>query len=114
MSIKNLSDDDQKIILQCMKCVYGGSYIDDLEFHTRLGINRIELKQLIDEWPEIDDSHNGSSAQLAVNNCLNEVCNGIRFNNEDWSIWFKANREEIYDVYKCWAESVGLKRTGIM
>jgi hypothetical protein len=113
MSIKNLSNDDQKIILQCMKCIYDGPYICDEEFHTRLGIGRSELKKIIEYWPDVDDFGSGSSAQLAINNCLNEVCHGISFSNDDWSNWFNATRSEIRNIYKRWAKSVGLSRTGI-
>ncbi|MCI0616023.1 hypothetical protein L0244_23820 [bacterium] len=107
MSIKNLSNEDQTIILECMKCILEGPYISDVELPTRLGINRSELKKITECWPDIDDFRSDSSAYLAVNNCLNEVCHGISFSNDDWSVWFKTTRSEVRNIYNRWAKSVG-------
>ena len=72
-----------------------------------------ELDEIIAEYPNIDDSDDNSNATLAINNCLNEVCHGIRFSDEDWKQWFDVNKSEVEEVYWKWAKLRGWSQTGI-
>ena len=90
MSLAKLSDSDRQIILQCLNAILNGRFLEG-EFQTRLGIEPDELEQIIAAYPNIDDSDHDSKEALAINNCLNEVCNVISFSNREWSQWLKVN-----------------------
>ena len=113
MSLAKLSDSDRQIILQCLNAILKGNFLEG-EFHTRLGIEREELEHVVAAYSQIDDSDDNSNAALAINNCLNEVCHGIRFSNREWSRWFSVNRSEVDEVYRRWAILRGRSRTSIM
>jgi hypothetical protein len=107
MSIEGLSHEDQESILQCMRAIADGPYIEDWEIHTRLGITRESLRQIISLWPNIDDGFDHSDGFLAINNCMNEVCNGIHIPSEEWDSWFTRSKTQIMESYHKW-----LKRSG--
>jgi hypothetical protein len=113
VSLAKLSDGDRQIILQCLNAILKGRFLEG-EFHTRLGMERAELEQVVAAYPHIDDSDDNSNAALAINNCLNEVSHGINFSNREWSQWFTVNRSEVDEVYRRWAILRGWSRTGII
>jgi hypothetical protein len=53
MAIEQLTEDEQAVVLGCLKAAT--AYIDDLEKHTRLGIEPEVLKRIIERWPAVDD-----------------------------------------------------------
>ena len=113
MALWALSQTDQQIILECLKAILEGPFIDSVEFQTRIGINRDDLSQVIQAWPNIDDSNEDSTEVLALNNCMNEVCNGLDISDRDWSHWFRVGRKEVCEVYSRWASLNGYPRTGL-
>ncbi len=96
-----------------MRVIADGQYIDDSEFQTRLGIDRLALRRVIEKWPHLDDSQSDSDQFVAINNCLNEVCHGIAISPEDWGKWFRETRDEVVETYRDWARLHGLSHTGI-
>lgn len=96
-----------------MKAMLEGNFLEH-EFHTRLGVNEDDLKKIISDFPDIDDSKDDYNGTIAINNCLNEVCYGIDFSENDWSRWFTVSRNEIVETYKKWASLRGKTKTGIM
>ena len=102
MALKDLSAPEQQIVLQCMRAIAEGNEIDDPEFHSRLGITREILGRIIASWPEIDDQIVDSDEFLAVNNCLNEVCHGIRLTSDEWARQFTVPRESVKQAYSHW------------
>jgi hypothetical protein len=112
VSLAKLSDSDRQIILQSMNGILNGRFLEG-EFHARLGIEPEELRQIVEAYPNIDDTDDNSNAALAINNCLNEVCHGIRFSNREWSQWFTVSKSEVEEVYRKWAVLCGWSHTGI-
>ena len=112
MSLAKLSDRDRQIILQCLNAILNGRFLEG-EFQTRLGIESEELEQIIAAYPNIDDSDDDSKEALAINNCLNEVSNGIGFSDLEWSKWFNVKKSEVEEVFGKWAVLRGWSGTGI-
>ena len=112
MSLAKLSDNERKIIFECLNAISKGNFLEH-EHHARLGIDLEELKQIVAAYPNIDDSDDNSNEVLAINNCLNEVCHGISFSDREWSEWFTFNKSEAYDIYRKWAILRGWSNTGI-
>lgn len=113
MSPKSLSDEDKVAILQCMKAIAESQLIEDWELQTRLGLNREDLRAVISRWPNIDDSVTNSDAFLAINNCMNEICNGVYVPPEEWNKWFTMTKSEILKSYHKWARQRGNNSTGL-
>jgi len=113
MPLKEMSKEDQEIVLQCMRAIAEGDDIDDWEFHARLGIERPTLKRIILRWPDLDDRKQDSDEFLAINNCMNEICHGIRLTAEKWSNWFTRPRDAVEQVYRNWLRLGGQTRGGI-
>jgi hypothetical protein len=107
MAFESLTSKEQEIVLRCLKATTG--YIDDCEKHSRLGLEPDELQGVIERWPHIDDSTDGSNGFLAINNCLNEVCHGFRIHPDDWNNWFDVTESEIKVVYEKWLRLRGLR-----
>jgi len=113
MAFAELSPSEQQIVLQCMKAIADGSEIEDWEFQTRLGIVRPSLRRIISLWPAIDDSSETSDEFLAINNCLNEVCHGVKIPASEWQKWFAQPIDEIIKTYYKWLRLQGLASGGI-
>jgi hypothetical protein len=113
MAFKELSSSEKEMELQCMKAIAEGSEIEDWEFHTRLGIVRSTLRKIINSWPEIDDSSNHSDECLAINNCMNEICNGIHIPSTEWRKHFTQSRDEIRHTYHKWLRLGGHSSAGM-
>ncbi len=111
MAVELLSDDEREIVRQCMVAIADGPFLDGPEFHTRLGISSGELKEVLSRWPAADDAN--LVTQLAINNCLNEVCHGLNISEEDWGRWFNVAKREVKRIFLKWIELKGFKSGGI-
>ena len=113
MAFEDLSAREKATVLQCMKAIADGPQIEEWEFHTRLGLDRTNLRRIISLWPDIDDSSQDSDDFLAINNCLNEVCHGINISAADWSNWFTQPKDEVKQTYHRWLKLRGLPAGGL-
>lgn len=85
----------------------------DFDFETRLGLTPEAMRELLGNWPSIDDSNDDSVASLAVNNALNDLLHGIGISNADAQRLTGVDREEMYRIYRKWSESRGWTSTGV-
>jgi hypothetical protein len=106
MAIESLSAKEQHIVLQCMKAT--AAHVEDSEKHSRLGVEADALQKEIARWPSIDDRVESSAGFLAINNSMNEVCNGFKLSSTEWSTWFDTTRDEVDLIYRKW---LALKQT---
>jgi hypothetical protein len=113
MAFADLSPSEQQIVFQCMKAIADSPEIKDWEFHTRLGIVRPTLRRIISMWPAINDGSDSSEEFLAINNCLNEVCHGIKIPDAEWLRWFAHPRDEVIKTYHRWLTLRGCSASGI-
>ncbi len=98
----------------CLRAVTYGPFIEDSEFEARLGVPRSELLRIIGDWPEQGKLTRGSRTMAAVLGCLNEVCHGIRFSEQEWRFWLPESLAEVRSVYQKWdAFARGAQANGI-
>ena len=112
MSLKQLSPEDQVVIRCCLAFTLQCRELEG-EYQTRLGVTEDEVQALLKDWPNVDDALDGSTACLAINGALNEVCNGVRIPEEEWPRWFDVPSAIVLDIFKRWRLSRGWKPTGI-
>ena len=113
MALRELTQKEQDLVLQSLRMIEHCHEIQDREFHTRLGITRPALRRVISQWPEIDNGMQGSDEFLAINNCMNEVCNGIRLTPQEWAVWFTESRDVVRQAYENWLRLRGHTTGGI-
>ena len=100
--MEKLTSEEMTIISSCLRAVAEGPFIRDSAIHSRLGVYRETLYNIVEQLPEIDDSILDLDMYLAINNSMNEVCNGIRFSHADWEAWFHVDRDVVRKVFKKW------------
>lgn len=108
MSHKELAEWEQDLIVQCMWVVLCGRYTWPQGVHSRVGVWPTELARIAEAWPNVDYQGPNNDAATAINGCMNEVCNGLRFPDGDWETWFSVTRDEVSCVFARWRVSVGL------
>ena len=99
MSLETLTEKERVIIRKALEATF--DYLTH-GFHARLGVSEEEMKQLIDQWPNVDDSSDKSLACLAINNALNDLLNGVGISNAEAIEKIGANREELQSIYPKW------------
>jgi hypothetical protein len=112
MALKDLSSTDQDTIKRCLEFILQSRELDG-EFQTRMGVNATMVEKLLIGWPEVDDTPDASNEAVGINNALNEVVNGLRISDQDWSDWFNVSREDVKGAHHRWATSRGWRETGV-
>src|SRR5262245_16731568 len=103
MALQDITEADRSVILECVKAIAHGPFLDDVECHPRLGLDRPQLNAVLNSWPRLDDSREDSDQALAINNCLNEICYGVPISDSEWDTWFSVSRDQVKRVYDKWA-----------
>ena len=66
MYFSQLNEQEQQTILESMKAVLESGKLE-FEYSSRLGIDEEDLKQVIEKFPNLDDSDDSSNETLAIN-----------------------------------------------
>lgn len=82
-------------------------YLDPEQFHPRLGVWAEEMRALLNQWPDLDDSSDDGSATLAINNSLNDLLHGVGISDSEAIALTGVDRKEMYRIYKKWATAKG-------
>lgn len=110
MPKQNLSDDEIKVIKQCIKAAaYGPFFIDDeakddphWEIHPLFGLTIDELRNIADAFPNVDlDNEN---VELAINKSINHLLGyPHRCSEEVWGKYISVSKDELERIYLKWA-----------
>jgi len=109
MTKENLSDDEIKVIKECIKAAaYGPFFIDEeakdnpyWEIHPLFGLIIDELRKIADALPTLDlDDEN---VKLAINNSINHLLGYPHdCSDEVWSKYVSVSRNELTKIYVRW------------
>jgi hypothetical protein len=113
MALEKMSDEEREAIRLSLTAMCYGPFLEEFEFHTRMGVSRETIAALLKQWPNLDDSPAESDVVLAINNSLNELCFGIDISNEEWNRWLNFSRTRLMAIYRKWAELKHWTNTGI-
>ena len=101
MAFSDLSENDKAVVHQCLKCVASGKVIlHDWEFQTLFGIDVTEFIQVVESWPELDDSR--EIVFLAINNSMNNLLGYPHGKFESWDEFMPYSQSEVETVFKKW------------
>jgi len=110
MSKQNLSDDEIKVIKECIKAsAYGPFFIhegakDDpyWEIHPLFGLTIDELRTLADALPNLDLED--ENVNLAINNSINHLLGYPHCCSEEvWKKYISVSKDELEKIYLKWA-----------
>ena len=73
MSIASLNAEKKEIVRRAMAATFDYFTFD---FGDRIGIEPDEMRKLLDEWPNLDDSDDTSPSCVAINNSFNDLLYG--------------------------------------
>ncbi len=102
-----LTSEESGIVYQCMLAVYEHhDWIEDWEFSTRLGIERNDVRSVLEAWPNV--AKPDLIVYLAINNSMNEICNGLAINAASWTKEFDFSRSTAVNIYHRWRKALHL------
>ncbi len=101
MASRALNAVEQEIVRRCLVALLEGDFIEDWEFHARLGLHRSSLKAILSR-PEIDCSSEEEDVRLAIYNCMNELLHGLRISGADWDKWISVPKQEVHRTFSKW------------
>ena len=101
MAFSNLSENEKAVVHECLKCVASGNVIlHNWEFPTVFGISVSEFIQVVESWPELDDSR--ESVFLAINNSMNNLLGYPHVKYESWDDFMPYTQSEVEVVSNKW------------
>jgi hypothetical protein len=109
MSGQNLSDDEIKVIKECIKAAaYGPFFIDDgakddpyWEIHPLFGLTIDELRNIADALPNLDLGN--EKVKLAINNSINHLLGYPHGCSEEvWKKYISVSKNELEKIYLKW------------
>ncbi len=109
MARKALSDDEIKVIKECVKAAaYGPFFIDEgakddpyWEIHPLFGSTIDELRQVADAFPNLDLEN--EKVELAINNSINHLLGYPHGCSEEvWKKYISVSKNELERIYLKW------------
>jgi hypothetical protein len=106
MSKQNLSDDEIKVIKECIKAAaYGPFFKDDgakddpyWEIHSLFGLTIDELRKIADALPNLDLED--ENVNLVINNSMNNLLGYPHgCSDEVWSKYISVSKNELSKIY---------------
>ncbi|WP_282611225.1 hypothetical protein [Pelagibius sp. Alg239-R121] len=110
MTLASLTHEEREVVRRAMQAslIYIGA-----GFSARMGLEESHMVRLLEAWPQLDDSDEGSAVYLAVNNALNDLLHGVGISDKQALESVGVNRAEMQRVYKKWATGHGRSSTGV-
>ena len=102
MTLFDSRNSEYSVILESAIAVLDGPFLDDWEFPIRIGATRTELADVIESWKSASQMPQSRDQLDIINNCINELCNGIRASRDLWDSWISVSREDLCRIYEEW------------
>lgn len=98
MGFRHCSEEDRKIIGECLVAAVNGPFFPDWEFSTLFGLERAEIDRVARSWPDVDEQD--ETVALAVNNALANLAGYPH--GEDLSRHISATTERLLEILRKW------------
>lgn len=110
MTLAALTQHELEVVRRCME---GTFRYFDFNFDARLAVSQEVMRELLGQWPDVDDTDDEGFACIAINNALNDLLHGVGISDDEALELTGANRSEMYRIYKKWASTRGWSSTGV-
>lgn len=104
MPLKDLSDADRQIVLECLHAAANGPFFPGGEFSTLLGWTRDEICEITERWPNLDDSDEDTYA--IISNAMNWLIFYPIREKHLWPDYISVSRKEVFRIFSEWRGSV--------
>lgn len=94
--LKLISDGDRKLISECMTAALEGTFFPEWEFPILFGIDRSELKSVLDQWPDLDEKD--EIVQMATVNSMAHLLGYPHGCDKEWSDYISVSRKHVRDM----------------
>ena len=97
--LDHLYERDVVIVCECLTAAVRGSFFPEWEFQTLMGLERTEVEQVLETWPDARDLERQDTA---VSNVLNML---LGYPHDEWRAWqtyISASPEEVGTVLARW------------
>ena len=104
MALANLSKKDREVVRACLDCVAAGKVIlHDWEFHTLFGLEVAEFLQIVDKWPNLDDSDENVSQ--AIHCSMGNLLGYPHGKHDRWDEWMAFSKAEVEETFDRWRDN---------
>ncbi len=100
MSLQTLTDDEKRVVFECLRAAADGPFFPDWEFHTLFGLRRQEVARIVATLPNIDDSD--ESVSLAINNAMGNLLGYPHGQTAAWSQFISVPEVEVRRIFDKW------------
>lgn len=100
MSLNDLTDREEGIILACLKASINGPFFPESEFHPIFGVYPKEIEEIISNWPNVDEDK--IEVRLAINNALNNLLSYPHKCEKYWPEFIPVSKKEIDRIFIKW------------
>src|SRR5215510_4450289 len=100
MALIDLTAAEQKAVLECPRAAATGPFFPEWEFQTLFGVNRSEVKAIVDAWPNIDETT--VRVSLAISNSMNNLLGYPHGCDREWSQYISVGPEEVTRILEKW------------
>ena len=102
MSLQTLTEDEKRVVFECLRASEDGPFFPDWEFHTLFGLQRQEFARIVAALPDIDDSD--ESVSLAINNSMNNLLGYSHGEAAAWRRFISVPVSEVKRIFDRWRD----------
>ena len=100
MSLTDLSEEERRVVLECLRASLEGPFFPECEFTSLFGITRSDLARIVMAWPAVDE--HADVVGLAINNSMNNLLGYPHRCEGEWSRFLSVPRQEVERIYLKW------------
>jgi len=101
MALANLTPEERKVVLECLNAAAMGPFFPDWEFQTLFGVERTDVKSVIDAWPSVDESD--AIVDAAIANSMNHLLGYPHGHVRAWSQYISVTPKEVLRILQKWS-----------
>jgi hypothetical protein len=110
VTLAALTADERETIRRAMEATFR---FFDRDFQTRLGVTPEAMRDLLGDWPDVDDTPGDCDACLAIDNAMNDLLDGVAISDRQARESIGVDRAEVLRVYRKWTHNRGWSSTGL-
>jgi hypothetical protein len=101
MPLTDLNAAERNIVKECLRAAVDGPFFPDWEFHSLFGLERAEVKKVLQSWPELNEAD--ETVAVAINNSFNNLL-GYPDDKKLWPKFLSVTRSEVARIFDKWKD----------
>ena len=100
MGLQNLSEQERKIVVECLRAASEGPFFPDWEFPILFGLNRPDIQSILGDESHLDDSD--ANVSLAINNSFVNLLGYPHGKTTEWRHWISVDPSVVEEIFQKW------------